>query len=185
MLTKKQEEFLNIITSYYQKKKEFPTIGTLKKISQYKSYNTIKKYLLQLEKKNYLIYDKTNKKIYVPGKFLESHGYYKIPFINEAGYFHIQNDNLNNKKDYKAYKVKNNDLDSFYIKSKDILIIEKTTNYLNNKIVLANLENKYYLLKYIEKDGFIHLYSDNHDFILTNIENIIGKVILLIRDTMD
>ena len=45
MLTEKQEVFFKLISDLYKTKKEIPTIGLIKKNSNYKSYNTIYKYL--------------------------------------------------------------------------------------------------------------------------------------------
>ena len=63
MLTKKQEEFFQIIVRYYQDKFLYPSLNDLKKLTNYKSYNTIYKYLNILETKGYIIYNKEEKKI--------------------------------------------------------------------------------------------------------------------------
>ena len=44
MLTEKQEEFFQIIVRYYQDKFLYPSLNDLKKLTNYKSYNTIYKY---------------------------------------------------------------------------------------------------------------------------------------------
>ena len=53
MLTKKQELFFKLIVNCYYEEKKYPNLKTLKQKSNYKSYNTIYKYINQLEKKGY------------------------------------------------------------------------------------------------------------------------------------
>ena len=185
MLTKKQQIFFNFIIDCYQKTKEMPTIGVLKKSSNYKSYNTIYKYLKQLEEKEYIKLDNKRKKIIYIKKYLKNNLISNIPIINENEFISLNNSLLNIKYDYIAFKLHNNRLNSYCLKNKDILIIEKNLTKLNNKFVLVFINNNYYILKYINKDGFIHLINDKESFVLERFDSIIGKVILTIRTTMD
>ena len=91
MLTKKQEQFFNIILNYYNLNKELPTIGILKKISNYKSYNTIYKYLDQLEKKEFIKFNKKLKKLtYLKSSFYDNLTL-TIPIVNTLTYLQIYN----------------------------------------------------------------------------------------------
>ena len=185
MLTKKQQIFLKFIINCYNETKEFPTIGYLKEKSTYKSYNTIYKYLDQLVKKDYIrLNDKKNTIIYIK-EILENNNSLNIPIINEFTYLKVPYTFLNQSKEYVAFKIHNNKLNSFCIKNKDILIIQKDFNNLHNKLVLVLMEDSYQILKYIKKDGFIHLKNDSEMFFLTSFETIIGKVVSVIRETMD
>lgn len=185
MLTKKQQEFFNLITKYYKENKKTPTIGILKKNSNYKSYNTIYKYLAQLEKKEFIKLDKKDNKITYIKKQLENNLYTNIPIINNKTFIEVSNKHLKYNQEYVAFKLNNNKLNNYYLKTKDILIIEKNLNNLNNKFVLVLIENNYQVFKYLKKDGFIHLLNDKQCILLTTSITIIGKVIMLIRNTMD
>jgi len=185
MLTEKQQLFFDFIVNCYQKTKETLTIGVLKKSSNYKSYNTIRKYLNQLEDKGYIKFDDNKKKIIYIKKYLENNSILNIPIINEDKFLTIINDLIDIKKEYLAFKVHNNKLNNYFIKNGDVLVIEKNSSKLNNKLVLVLINDKYYILKYIKKDGFIHLVNDKESFILESFDSIIGKVVFMFRDTMD
>lgn len=185
MLSKKQEDFFNLMVNCYKETKEFPSIGMLKKRSHYKSYNSIYKYMEQLEKKDYIKFDKERKQILYMKDCLENNSVLNIPVINEKRFLTFPSYLLKENKDYIAFKLHNNKLNSYCLKNGDVLIIEKTIHNLNNKLVLACIENKYYILKYIKKDGFIHLINDKDFFVLTSFETIIGIVVSMVRSSMD
>ncbi|MBQ8472723.1 MAG: hypothetical protein IJ501_04405 [Bacilli bacterium] len=184
MLTKKQQIFLDFIITCYKMTQELPTIGFLKKNSNYKSYNTIYKYLEQLEKKEYIKLDeKRIKVIYIKG-CLENNQFLSIPIINDNRFVTISNDKFKSDREYIAFRLTNNKLNSYLLKPNDILIFEKNEKKLNNKFVLVLKNNKYQIFKYIKKDGFIHLKNDINLIILSH-EVIIGKCVYMIRDIMD
>lgn len=185
MLTNKQQIFFDFIIDCYKQTKEMPTIKILKKNSNYKSYNTIYKYLKQLETKDYIKLDNERTKIIYIKKHLENNINSNIPIINENKFITLNTSFFNSKSECIAFKLHDNKLNSFHLKNKDILIIEKDLTNLNNKFVLVLINNKYSILKYIKKDGFIHLLNDKESFILERLDSIIGKVILTIRTTMD
>ncbi len=184
MLTEKQQEFLDFIIKTYKEQKEIPTIGLLKKKSHYKSYNTIYKYLNILSQKEIIKYNQETKKITYINASIEDDIFLNIPIINEKKYLQIKNTYLDNKE-YYAYQVHDNRLKSFNILSKDILIIEKSQKNFLNKLVLVSIDDKYLVLKYLKKDGYIHLLNDKESYVLADDSNILGKVISLIRPTMD
>lgn len=180
-ISEKQKNFYITINSFIQKNKYFPTIGEIKKICNYKSYNTIYEYLDILTKKNYLIYNKKTKRISLKNRSYLNNNIITIPYINNNSYINVDISMINNKNNYIAYLINNNNLNSFGILYKDTVIINKDLKYLNNKLVLINYNNNYRILKYEKRNGFHHLFNDKENFVLENTNDIIGKVDLLIR----
>lgn len=181
ILTNKQIIFFNFLIKFYQENKDFPSLNDIKKITSYKSYNTIYKYLYILETKKFLVYDKQKKKIIFLNTNLTYNKIKLIPFINKNKYISIDNSYLNTNQ-YIAFIMPNNHLQKLGIFKNDILIIEKNTNYLNNKFVLINENNNYNVFKLIKKDGYIHLLNDKNLFFIENTSAVIGKVKLSIRN---
>ena len=178
MLTKKQEEFYNLLIKYYEDNLVYPSLLDIKNITNYKSYNSIYKYLKILELKQILEYNKSSKRITYLKKINSK--ITRVYFLDENNYIELTN--LDNKKEYIAIHAHNNRLTNYCIKNKDILIIEKTLVNIDNKLVLVYLDNKYKVLKYEKKDSFIYLSNDNNSYILTNFDDIIGKVKMVIRN---
>ena len=176
ILTNKQEYILNLIIDYYQKWNEYPTANILKGLYKCKSYNTIYKHLITLEKKNYLILDKNKKHIINLISIIDNKKKFKIPFINIFDTLDIEK----NKNQYITYLVKNNKLNNFNINYHDILIIKKDKTYLNNKIVLIKKNNNYYIYKLIKNNNY-YLINDKETIFINNLNNIIGKVIYIIK----
>ena len=54
MLTRKQEEFYNLLIKYYEDNLIYPSLLDIKNMTNYKSYNSIYKYLKILESKHFL-----------------------------------------------------------------------------------------------------------------------------------
>ena len=181
MLTKKQELFFKFLVNCYQKEKKYPSIGFLKENSHYHSYNTIYKYLDQLEKKGYIKRNKKKEIIYIK-ECLENTLILHIPVINENKTISFTTSFLNANKKYIAFQIHDNKLNKDFLKNGDILIIEKTKKIYNKNLVFVELENKYCILRYIKKDGFIHLFNDKESFILNNFTKITGKVCFCIRN---
>ena len=166
MLTEKQEEFYNLILNSYSELNEIPSIGYLKRKSSYKSYNTIYKYIFIL------------KKTIINSSLIE------IPILNDFRFLSVPKKSHDNKE-YLAYIIHNNRLINYHIINKDTLIFEKSTKNLNNKIVLAFIDNEYKVLKYKKEDEYIHLLNSKENYFITNNQNIIGKLVTLIRNTKD
>jgi len=175
MLTKKQQIFFNSLIKYYQDKKCFPTLNEIKKITNIKYYNSLYVYLNFLEKKGYIKYDYDKKQItYLKTILLDDN--ISIPFIDEFNYLRITN------QDYYSYKVKDNNLKKLGIEKNNILIIEKNTNFLNNKLVLVYLNNHYQIYKYVKENCFHKLVNDKEAIYIENTNIIIGKVKNLIKN---
>jgi len=176
-LTNKQKLFLNLIINYYKINNIFPTINDLKEITNYKSYNTIYKYLNSLEKKNYIKYDSKRNQILFVNKTINQNNSIYIPFINKDDYL-----NINNSNDYKSIKVNDNYLSKYGIYKDDILIISSDLTYLNNKFVVIKDNYSYKIYKYIKKDKFHYLINNKENLIFENKNIIVYKVISLIRN---
>lgn len=180
MLSNTQNNFFNLIFNYAKINNKYPTLNEIKKISNYKSYNSIYRLLHVLEDKNYLVYNKKTKEItYL--KDITIKGYVStISFLNEKRNINICN--LDNTKEYVAFSYHYNNLNNYCIQKGDILIIEKSLLHINNKLVLVLINDKYMILKYEKKDSFIYLSNDNNSYILNSFDNIIGKVKMVIRN---
>ena len=184
MLTDKQLFFYQLIEDYYKKYNILPNLNILKKISHYKSYNTIYKYIAILEKNNYLKYNYSKKEITYFKGCTDNNQVYKIPYIDQDKYFQIDSNILTKNKDYFVYKVINNNLQHMGIKKNDIVIIEKNKINIYNKYVLINYKNKYSLFKCEKKDEFTRLLNDIKSINIGTTNNIIGFVVLLIRSSI-
>lgn len=180
MLTKKQELFFNLIVNCYYEEKKYPNLKTLKQKSNYKSYNTIYKYINQLENKGYIKKNAQKEIIYIK-ESLFNDPFLNIPIINEKQTIILPNSFFKTGKEYIGFQIHDNKLNSYCLKNGDILIIEKNKSKLNNKLVLVSIDNKYYILKCLKKDGFIHLLNDKDSFVLNSFKEIIGKVCFSIR----
>ena len=182
MLTEKQNIFFKNIINYYNNTNELPTISDLIKINNYKSYNTIYKYLNQLENKNYIIYDKNHKRIIYIKDILDNESFFKVPFINEKRFINIDKNLLKSKEEYLAFQIHDNKLNSNNIENKDILIIQKGKKNINNKLVLVFKNSKYNIYKYQNQNTYLKLFNDKEELFLESSNHIIGKVVLIIRN---
>ena len=184
-LSEKQKDFYNTINLFIQKNKYLPTIGEVKKILNYKSYNTIYQYITLLTKKNYLKYDKETKRISIKDSSYLNDNICIIPYINIDSHIKIDSTLLDINNNYFAFIINNNNLNSFYIKYKDTIILTKNLDRLNNKLVLVHNDNKYQVYKYEKRNGFHHLFNDKENIVLENTLSILGKVVLLIRNNLN
>ncbi|MBQ8891744.1 MAG: hypothetical protein IJ068_02645 [Bacilli bacterium] len=176
-ITTKQKEFFNIIVNLYNTNGMYPTINDLKKVTNYKSYNTIYKYLSILEKKNCIKYDKNRHQITFINQVLKKSNKILIPTFNNSNYFDIENAN-----DIKTIKVADNNLNSFGIYKEDNLILSNKLNYLNNNFVVMERFKKYKIYKCLKKDNFYYLINDKEEFVIENKKLIAYKVVALIRN---
>ena len=175
-ITEYQQRFLELIINYYKVNKIFPTINDLKTISNYKSYNSLYKYIDSLEKKDYIKYDKKRKQITFVNYNIKSDNTFLIPFKENDNYLTLLNSNT-----YQSLMVHNNKLNSFGIKKDDILVITRDLSHLNNKFVGIYNEFGYEIYKHIKKGEFHYLINDKEELIFENTNIISFKVISLIR----
>ena len=102
MLTKKQELFFKLIVNCYYEEKKYPNLKTLKQKSNYKSYNTIYKYINQLEKKGYIKINSQKEIIYIK-ESLFNDPFLNIPIINEKQTIMLSNSFFKKATDEACY----------------------------------------------------------------------------------
>ena len=100
MLTRKQEEFYNLLIKYYEDNLIYPSLLDIKNMTNYKSYNSIYKYLKILELKHFLEYNKSSKRITYLLKINSKTT--RVYFLDEDNYIEITN--LDNKIIFFSYK---------------------------------------------------------------------------------
>ena len=176
-MNKKEEIILNEIIKYYKKNMAMPSIRYLQYFFNYKSTNTIFKYLKSLETKGYLQRNSKNKVIINDCSLYKNKNLKQIRVINRKdNYVHIF---LKKKNNYIAYQVNNNNLDCLGLMKNDIIIVQLNSKMHNNDIGLFIIDNKYQIKKYNYHDGFYILSSENE--IILNKVNLVGKVIIIER----
>ena len=172
----KEEKVLKEIINYYKENKIMPTNRYLQKVLNYKSVNSITRYLKSLERQNYLIRN-NNDKLILNKYTSENTNLKTISIIN------MNNKQLNliidKRGKYIAYKIHNNYFNNIGILRNDVLIIEINKRLKPGNLGLFLIDNKYRIMKYNYKDGF-YILTDNEDILLNKIK-IIGKVIMIER----
>ena len=174
-MNKKEEEILEEIIKYVKENHAMPTMRYLQKIFNYKSVNSITRYINSLKKQNYLIRNNYNK--------LTLNNYSMISNIKSIKIVNMNNKTINiildkNEK-YIAYKIHNDYFNNIGILRNDILIV-KIKKRLNKKdLGLFIIDNKYRVMEYDYKDGF-YILRDNEEILLNKIQ-IIGKVMMIER----
>lgn len=179
-MTEKEELIYQQIINYYKKNKYMPTIRELLKELNYKSTNTIYKYIKQLENKGYLIRNKNNKLIIKEEIDLSTRELINITIINTKEVLIL---NLNKNKKYLGYKIKHDYFKHLYIKNQDYLIIERTNKLNNHDLGLFVINKKYRIMEYEYRDGF-YLLKDFELITLYRVK-IIGKVISVYRGNLN
>ncbi len=175
-MKEKEEEILQEIINYYKKNKMMPTRRYLQKLFNYKSINSITRYIKSLEKQNYLIRNDDDK-IILNNYSLLDNNIKPIKVINmENNYINVI---LDKNKEYLAYKIHNDYFKNNGILRNDILVIEIKKRLDENNLGLFIIDNKYRVMKYNYKDGF-YILSDNEEILLNHVK-IIGKVIMIER----
>ena len=175
-MTEKEGKVYQKMIDFYKENKTMPSVRDIQKELDYKSQTTIYKVLKTLEDKGYLKRNKKKKFVFVNNIELEQKEFVIIKVINTKEELLL---NLNIRKKYIAYKIKNNYFNHFFIKENDYLIIEKTKDLNNNDLGLFIIDNKYRILLYSYYDGF-YLLKDYETITLYRIK-IVGKVISVYR----
>lgn len=175
-MTEKEEIVYKKIIKYYKENKCIPTIRELLKELDYKSTNTIYKYIKKLEDKGYLKRNKNNKLVIKEEIDLYNNEVTSIMVINTKEILTL---NLNKNKKYIGYKIKHDYFNKLYIKKNDYLIIEKTNKLNNNDLGLFVINKKYRIMEYEYIDGF-YILKDKEREILNKVK-ILGKVISIYR----
>lgn len=177
-MNEKEQDILDKIINFYRKNNYMPTIRDILHETNYKSTNTIYKYIKKLVDMDFLIKDKTNGKIYLNGtyNFDTNNCIKKINIINTKETLTIET-KIN--KQYIGFQIKNNYFENINIQRNDYLIIEKTEKLKNNDLGLFIINKKYRIMKYEYYDGFYFL-TDNTTETLYRVK-IIGKVVSIYR----
>lgn len=170
---KKKEEIFKEITDYYEKNLSMPTIRYLMNKFGYHSTNIVYKYLKKLEEEQYLVRN-INNMLVLNKKYTTN--IKEIPIVNSKEKIKVI---LEKDKDYLGYMIKDNRLIKDNIIKKDILIIEKGIPPIKG-IALFNINNTYIVGNYELKDNYFII--DYENTIVCDINNYIGKVILLERN---
>ena len=174
-MNNKQQKLLQEIKDYYQETHMVPTIRFLQKKLNYKSTKSIYTLLQDLEKNGYI--KKINHKYLLTNEIKElPSNIVTIDIINSEEKLFL---NINPKKNYLAFIIKNNDFINNYILKNDLLVIEKKKKLQNNDLGLFIINQEYRIMKYSFQDGFYVLYD--HEFLILNKIKLVGKVIMVIR----
>ena len=187
-LTKKQEKTLIFIKKYIAKNDFPPTIREIAKGTNLSSPATVHAHLKNLIDKEYIKRNPNNNRIIellVPNEF--------IPKITDTITIPLFSNifpqktitipkNLSPDKDLVSFQIDDNNIFDNKIEKNDIIILEKTNFYNNEKTLLIKLNNEL-LIRNIEKEENTYkIYTTNKDesLSLTNI-TIIGKPISMYR----
>ena len=175
-MQEKEEEILMIIKDFYKENKLMPSFRYIQKKAGYKSINSIEQYIKSLENKGYLIRNYFNKLI-INDNTTYDVNIKRIKILNvKNGFIYL---NLNKRKNYLGYRLKNNFFQNQGILKNDILIIERKTYLKNDEIGLFIIDNKPRIMIYNYQDGFFIL-KDNETLILNKVK-IIGKIVQIVR----
>ena len=179
-MTEKEEQIYHQMVIYYQKNKIMPSVRELQNILGYKSPNSIYQIIKQLETKGYLKRNSHNKIVLVDNPILEPTDFVTMKVVNTKEKLIL---NLDIRKKYIGYKIKNDYFNDLYIKKMDYLIIEKTNKLEDNDLGLFVINKKYRIMQYFYKDGF-YILEDSEILTLYRVK-IIGKVIGVYRKTLE
>ena len=174
-MNKNIERVLEEIINYVKDNQSMPSMRYLQNKLNYKSVNSVFRYIKLLEENNYLKRNHEGKIIINKYSEYYYNGLKTITIINRKNkYISL----LLNKNDYYlAYQINHNYFNNIGIFNNDILIIKKNRKLNNNDLGLFIIDNKYRILKYTYKDGF-YILSDNEELLLNKVK-ILGKVIMV------
>lgn len=202
-LTKKQEKVFKLITDYFDKNGQAPTIFELKKSMNVRSLRTVTQYLEILEKKGYICRDKYVKRgMRVVGK----KAYFNpetisIPVFGSAGcdnesilaepihdeFVSVSKDFLGKKGDRLfAIKAIGRSMLEAGINDGDIVLVEKTDEVKNNDRVVAIIDDIAVIKRISFNENAIILNPDSKDesyqpIVMKKDFKIFGKVIDVIK----
>ena len=172
----KEKEILKQLTNYYETYHNMPSIRELMKLTNYKSTNSIYRYLQKLINDGYLQKNKKNKLEFMINPNYLKDNILSIPVINTKEYLKLEMDNT---KEYLGFKMNNDDFKSLLIKRNDYLIIEKTKQLSNDDLGLFLINKQYRVMIYHYLNGF-YILEDKNKEILYKV-TIIGKVVSIYR----
>jgi len=187
-LTKKQEKTLTFIKKYIAKNDFPPTIREIAKGTNLSSPATVHAHLKNLIDKEYIKRNPNNNRIIellVPNEFIPKiTDTITIPLLSNMFFQKTITipKNLSQDKELISFQIDENNIFDNKIEKNDIIILEKTSNYNNEKTLLIKLNNELLIRNIIKENETYKIYTTNKEesISLTNI-TIIGKPISMYR----
>jgi len=188
-ITKKQEKILIFIKKYIAKNDYPPTIREIAKGINLSSPATVHAHLKNLIDKEYIRRNPHNNRIIellVPNEF--------EPKITDTLTIPLFSNNFPTKsivipktlakdKELFAYLIDENNIFKSNIEKNDIIILEKTNTYQNEKTLLIKLNNELSIRNIIKEDNNYKIYTTNQEeYLLLKELTILGKPISLYRN---
>lgn len=189
-------EILEYINHYVSSKGYPPTVREMCDAVGLASTSTVHTHLISLEKKGYLIKDKTKPRaIEITPLGLEALGIKKdgdpmkklirsgLPFLNLEKF--KEHYRKSNNSPFLVFQITDESMFEAGIISGDYVIVRQQNQFKNGDIVVSLIDNQELTCKrYFNEDGHIRLQAENTEIstiIYDNIE-IIGKVVSLYRE---
>ena len=176
-MNKQEERILEEIINYVKENHKMPTRRYLRDFFNYKSVNSITRYIKSLENQNYLIRNKNNNLILNNYSIFYNQNVKQIKIINSNN--EQVNIVTNKNEKYIAYKIHNNYFNKIGILRNDILIIKIKKDLKKGDLGLFKIDNTYRVMKYDYKDGF-YILEDNEQILLSKVK-VIGKIVIIER----
>lgn len=192
MMTKKQEQILNIVTKYIEENGYSPTVREICKKAGLSSPATVYQHLKLLKEKGYIKSDNNKQRTIKPTKDAT---YTSVPVLGTitAGtpvfayesiedYFPLPV-NFSSSEDLFILKVSGDSMINAGINDKDMVIVKKQSDAENNAIVVALIEDSATVKRLIKNKKQVYLMPENpaYEPIYPEKLEILGTVIGLIR----
>ena len=192
MMTKKQEEILNIITKYIEKNGHSPTVREICKEAGLKSPATVYQHLKLLREKGYLKSDKNKQRTIKPAKEIT---YSSVPLLGTitAGnpvfaYEYIDEyyplpTHFGASDELFMLNVTGDSMIDAGINDGDIVIVKKQNDAENHDIVVALIDDSATVKRLVKTEKQVYLLPENPAYfpIYPDTLTVLGKVIGLIR----
>lgn len=187
-LTKKQEKILIFIKKYIAKNDFPPTIREIGKGINLSSPATVHAHLKNLIDKGYIRRNPNNNRIIdllVPNEFIPKvSDTINIPLISnnlKTSSINIPK-TLSQDKDLFAFIIDENNIFKPNIEKNDVIILEKTTNFNNEDLVLIKQNDTYSIRHIIKEETTYKIYQKNKEEFeeITNL-TILGTPIMMYR----
>lgn len=192
MMTKKQEQILNIVTKYIEENGYSPTVRDICKEAGLNSPATVYQHLKLLKEKGYIKSDNNKQRTIKPTKDAT---YTSVPVLGTitAGtpvfayesiedYFPLPV-NFSSGEDLFILKVSGDSMINAGINDKDMVIVKKQSDAENNAIVVAMIEDSATVKRLKKSKKQVYLMPENpvYEPIYPEKLEILGTVIGLIR----
>ena len=192
MMTKKQEQILNIVTKYIEENGYSPTVRDICKEAGLNSPATVYQHLKLLKEKGYIKSDNNKQRTIKPTKDAT---YTSVPVLGTitAGtpvfayesiedYFPLPV-NFSSGEDLFILKVSGDSMINAGINDKDMVIVKKQNDAENNAIVVAMIEDSATVKRLKKSKNQVYLMPENpvYEPIYPEKLEILGTVIGLIR----